>query len=109
MNSAAKTNEPVTTIKRYEIGYPASEYTYPREALIHEVHIDDTYLQVELTDGRILSIPLWWIPTLYNASPEERLKFTINRSRTMIIWDPEQGSINDEIRVEDYLMPRPSK
>lgn len=94
---------------RYQIVYPASEHTYPREALIYEVHIDDTYLQVELTDGRVLSIPLLWIPSLHNAPLEVRLKFEINRSRTMIIWDPEKSAINDEIRVEDYLAPRAPK
>lgn len=109
MNSAERANNFVTETRRYEIDYSAPEYTYPREALIHDVHIDDTYLQVELTDGRILSIPLWWIPTLHNAPSEERLKFEVNRSRTMIIWDPEKGAINDEIRIEDYLAPRAPK
>lgn len=48
-------------------------------------------------------MPLWWIPTLYNAPKEELEKFEINRSRTMIIWDPDKCAINDEIRIADYL------
>ncbi len=91
------------TVKRYAIAYPASEYTFPKHALIHAVRFDDTHIHLDLTDGRILSIPLWWIPTVYNATPEDRLKFEINRSRTMIIWDPDKGNINDELRLEDYL------
>jgi hypothetical protein len=59
----------------------------------------------ELTDGRVLSVPLWWIPTLHNATPEEREKYEINRSRTMIIWDPDKCSINDEVCIADYLSP----
>jgi hypothetical protein len=92
-------------VKRYKIQYPISAYTFPREARIHQVHFDEEYLHVELTDGRKLSVPLWWIPTLYNAPPEEREKYEINRSRTMIIWDPDKCAINDELRIADYLGP----
>ena len=70
-----------------------------------KVRFDDEYMRVELTDGRILSLPLWWIPTLYNATPEEREKCVINRDRTMIIWDPDKCAINDEVRIADYLGP----
>lgn len=92
-------------VKRYQVQYPVSAYTFPREALIHQVQFDDERMRVELTDGRAVSIPLWWIPTLYNAAPEEREKYEINQSRTMIIWDPEKCSINDEVCIADYLGP----
>ena len=92
-------------IKRYKIQYPISAYTFPNEARIHKVSFSDEDMQVELTDGRMLSIPLWWIPTLYNASPDEWEKYKINRSRTMIIWDPDKCGINDEVRIVDYLGP----
>src|SRR5687767_12269504 len=95
----------VTNIKRYKIQHSIDEYTFPKEAYIHAVRFDDKYMHVELTDGRILSIPLWWIPTVYNASDEDRNKFEINQSRTMIIWDPEKSGINDEINIVDYLGP----
>ena len=90
-------------VKRYKIQYPISAYTFPDEARIQQVGLDDQYMRVELTDGRVLSVPLSWIPTLYNAAPEERKKYEINRHRTMIIWDPDKCSINDEIRITDYL------
>ncbi|MFQ5596032.1 MAG: DUF2442 domain-containing protein [Anaerolineae bacterium] len=92
-------------VKRYQVQYPISAYTFPREALIHQVQFDDERMHVELTDGRVLSIPLWWIPTLYNAAPEEREKYEINQSRTMIIWDPDKCAINDELCIADYLGP----
>jgi hypothetical protein len=92
-------------VKRYKVQYPISAYTFPREARIHQVRFDDKYMHVELTDGRVLSLPLWWIPTLYDASPEEREKYEINQSRTMIIWDPDKCAINDEVRIADYLGP----
>jgi hypothetical protein len=91
-------------IKRYKIQYPVSAYTFPGEARIHRVRFDDKYIHIELMDERILSIPLWWIPTLYNALPDEREKYEINQSRTMIIWDPDKCAINDELRIADYLV-----
>ena len=92
-------------VKRYEVQYPISAYVFPKEARIHWVRFDDEYMHMGLTDGRILSIPLRWIPTLYNAAPEEREKFEIGRNRTMIIWDPDKCAINDEVCVADYLGP----
>lgn len=92
-------------IKRYKIQYPLSAYVFPREARIDQIRFDDEHLHVTLTDGRGLSIPLWWIPTLYNASPAEREKYEINQSRTTLIWDPNKCAINDELRIADYLGP----
>jgi hypothetical protein len=87
------------------VQYPLSAYTFPREACIHRVRFDDDYLHVELTDRRILSVPLSWIPTLCNASAEEREKYELDRSRTMLVWDPDKCAINDEVRIADYLGP----
>ena len=101
----ATSDKPEPTAKRYRIVHLATDYTFPQQATIHDVRFDDAYIHVDLTDGRILSIPLWWIPTVHNAPAEDRLKFEISRSRTMIIWDPDKGSINDELRLEDYLGP----
>ena|SRR5687767_5502909 len=92
-------------VKRYKIQHSIDEYTFPKEAYIHAVKFDDKYMHVELTDERIILIPLMWIPTVYNASVEDREKFEISQSRTMIIWDPEKCEINDEISILDYLGP----
>jgi len=92
-------------VKRYKIQYPISAYTFPREARIHQVQFDDKYIHIELTDGRALAVPLRWIPTVQNASPEERAKYEISHDRTMIIWDPDKCAINDEVRISDYLEP----
>jgi hypothetical protein len=99
-----QTNEKMK-VKRYKIQHSIDEYTFPREAYIHTVRFDERYMHVELTDDRVISIPLMWIPTLYNASDEARRKFEISQNRRMIIWDPEKSGINDEINIVDYLGP----
>jgi hypothetical protein len=98
-----KENEDATW---YEIAYPATAYTFPGEALIHQVKLDDDFIHLELTDGRILSIPLWWIPTVHNAERQEREKYEVSRDRKLLIWDPDKCAINDELRIDDYLKPR---
>lgn len=93
-------------MKWYEVPYPASAYIFPRESLIHDVRFDDEFIQIELTDGRVLSVPLWWVPSVHNAPIEEREKFEISRDRRMVIWDPDTCAINDEMRIDDYLAAR---
>lgn len=90
-------------LKRYPIQHPISAYVFPTEARIHEVRFDDEFVHVALMDGRSLSIPLWWIPTLHDAAPEDREKYVLNRSRTTLVWDPDECGINDELRIADYL------
>jgi len=92
-------------VKRYKVQHSIDEYTFPKEAVIHAVRFDEKHIHVELTDQRIISIPLWWIPTVYNASAENRKKFEISQSRTMIIWNPDTCGINDEVNILDYLGP----
>lgn len=102
VTSVKQTDEKVQ-VKRFKVQHSIDEYTFPTDVYIHDVKFDEKYMHVELTDQRILSIPLWWIPTIHNASMEDRMKFEINQSRTMIIWNPDKCSINDEIRITDYL------
>lgn len=109
MNTNVKQLDEDVQVKRYKIRYSVDQYTFPKDALIHSVKIDNRYVHVELTDQRILSIPLWWIPTVHNASAEDREKFEINQSRTMIIWNPDKCGINDEISIADYLGPAREK
>jgi hypothetical protein len=92
-------------VKRYKVQHSIDKYTFPKESYIHDVDFDERFIHVELTDQRIISIPLWWIPTVYNAIMEDRKKFEINQSRTMIICDPDKCGINDEISIADYLGP----
>lgn len=72
MTTKAEQVEEQYKLKRYKVQYPISAYTFPKETRIHQVHFSDEYLHVELTDGRKVAVPLWWIPTLYNAPSEER-------------------------------------
>ena len=49
----------------------------PRTALARAVEFSSEAMQVFLTDGRILSVPLLWFPRLWAATPEQRTQVEI--------------------------------
>lgn len=49
------------------------------------LRFDDDSMGVELSDGRVLGVPLAWFPRLLNATPRQRLAFEI--SREGLHWD----------------------
>jgi len=99
-------SKPVRTGKRYPIRYRAHQYTFPTEDTIDSVCFDATHVHIQLSDGRAISIPLVWIPPLYDANPEEREKFVLSDDRQLIIWDPEESEINEILRLSDYLQAK---
>src|SRR5580658_700815 len=48
--------------------------------LIADVHVDEELLRFELEDGRSISVPVAFYPTLALATREERSRFEINGS-----------------------------
>ena len=100
MVTASKSKVSAKTCK---IQYSLKDYTFPKEVKVAGVRFDEAYMHVTLTDERIISIPLKWIPTLYHAKPAEREKYKINQTKRMLVWDPSKCEINEEIRIEDYL------
>lgn len=94
--------------KSYPVRYRASQYTFPREDTIDSVRFDADRIHIHLTDGRTVSIPLAWIPPVFDASPEEREKYTLSDDRQLVIWDPDECTINEILRLSDYLQARSS-
>ena len=91
---------------RYPIQYPLRDYKFPADDAIDDVHFDDVHIHLHLTDGRILSIPLKWIPPLYHANTAERLKFYITDDRSAVVWDPDESEVNEILRLSDYIRSR---
>ena len=65
--------------------------------LISEVHIDDEVLGFDLEDGRCISVPIAFYPTLALATGEERSHFEINGSS--VYWP----DLDADIGVEGLL------
>jgi hypothetical protein len=46
-------------------------------ALAKAVEFDEVMMRVAFTDGRVLSVPLVWFPTLRAATPKQRARYEI--------------------------------
>jgi hypothetical protein len=103
MNTIPESTNETYEVKYFTVQSPAAAYRFPEDARIKQVRFDETYIHLDLTDGRILSLPLDWIPTLKNAPTKERERYEITLDRKTLVWDPAKCGINDELRLSDYL------
>ena len=58
----------------------------PTTALAKEISFDDELMHVQLTDGRIVSVPIIWFPILRHATPEQRKKYEIGGGGVSLHW-----------------------
>lgn len=68
------------------------------------VTITEDTLNVDLSDGRTLEVPLTWFPRLLHASREERNHWRLIGKGQGIHWE----EIDEDISVEGLLAGKPS-
>lgn len=68
------------------------------------VRADDEKLTVELSDGRVLSVPIAWYPRLSNGTAEERNNWRLIGAGHGIHWP----DLDEDISIEGLLAGRPS-
>jgi hypothetical protein len=61
------------------------------------VRFDDDSMWVDLSDGRVIAVPLAWFPRLLRASPEQRQK--VEFSRSGLHWE----MLDEDISVAGLL------
>ena len=71
----------------------------PRTALARAVEFSGEAMQVFLTDGRVLSVPLLWFPRLWAATPEQRAGVEIGGGGVGLHW-PE---IDEDLSVANLM------
>ena len=64
-----------------------------------DVICTDNALQVTLSDGRIISVPLAWSPRLCSATPEQRKNWRLIAGGVGIHWE----EIDEDISVRSLL------
>ena len=72
---------------------------------IESVSFDEKQMHVMLKDGRTVSMPLWWSPRLFGATPEERDKWNIMPFGDAIEWE----EIDEHLSVKGILRGKPDK
>ncbi|MFA5976203.1 MAG: DUF2442 domain-containing protein [Elusimicrobiota bacterium] len=68
---------------------------------ILEVSFSKDFLQLNLSDGRILSVPLAWYPRLATANPRQLKRFEISPSGYGIHWP----DLDEDLSVYGFLFP----
>ena len=58
----------------------------PRTALAKAVRFTRNMMEVSLTDGRVLGVPLLWFPTLREATPRQRARYEIGGGGIGLHW-----------------------
>ena len=69
-----------------------------------EVSVTEDTLQVELSDGRTLSVPLTWYPRLVHATQAERDNWELIGDGQGIHWP----DLDEDLSVEGLIAGRPS-
>lgn len=82
------------TISRVEMEVPFAE----------AVSVTDDRLTVELSDGRVIVVPLSWFPRLLHATAEERDQWRLIGRGEGIHWE----RLDEDISVEGLLAGRRS-
>ncbi|RME50667.1 MAG: DUF2442 domain-containing protein [Caldilineae bacterium] len=71
------------------------------------IEITDEYITAWLSDGRIVSTPLWWSWRLEQASPEQRANYKLIGSGRTAYWP----DVDEHLDVHGFLhgvpAPRP--
>lgn len=65
-----------------------------------EISCTERTLEVVLSDGRTLSVPLAWFPRLLVATPEQRGRWRLVADGKAIEW----SEIDEDISVEALLL-----
>ena len=71
----------------------------PTIALAKTVKFKDEMMEVHLTDGRIISVPIIWFPLLHEASAEQREHYEIGGGGASLHWE----EIDEDISVAGLL------
>jgi hypothetical protein len=71
----------------------------PTTALARAVKFDDEMMQVLLTGGRVIGVPLIWFPILYEATPEQRARYEIGGGGVSLHWP----DLDEDLSVANLL------
>ncbi len=73
-------------------------------ALARSVRVTGSNLEIDLTDGRTITVPVSWYPRLLHASAAERENWRLIGNGEGIHWP----DLDEDIRVESVLAGRRS-
>jgi uncharacterized protein DUF2442 len=76
---------------------------------VAEVSFTDSALSVALKDGRTITVPLTWYPTLLNATSKQRMNWEIAGGGYGIHWPELDEDLSTEGLLRGAPAPRKTK
>ncbi len=76
-----------------------AKHIHIEELSILNISIADDKITAEISDGRVVSIPMAWFPRLVKASQQQQQKFEISPSGYGIHW-PE---VDEDISIKSFV------
>ena len=71
---------------------------------IQKLDIDSETLTVDLSDGRTISVPLFWYPRLIHGSDAERQNYRLIGNGSGIHWN----YLDEDISTQNIIVGQPS-
>jgi len=75
------------------------------EPRIHHIDVTEELITAQLTDGRVISVPLAWSWRLSSAAPEQRRNFTIIGDGEGVHWP----DLDEDISARGMLSGVPAR
>lgn len=71
------------------------------ELSIMRIEISEDFLTAKISDGREVSIPIAWFPSLMNALPDQLSNYEISPSGYGIHWP----DLDEDISIKSFIYP----
>lgn len=71
----------------------------PTTALAQEIWFDNDMMHVALKDGRVISVPLTWFPTLADAAAAQLVRYEIGGGGVSLHWP----DLDEDLSVANLL------
>jgi len=71
---------------------------------VKDVHFDKNTFSVDLVDGRTITVPYAWYPSLLHATPEQRTDWCICGAGYGIHW----RELDEDLSTEGFLRGAPA-
>lgn len=78
--------------------------SYKAGERVRDVRIDDELLSVDFMDGRTISVPLAWYPTLLRATPDQRAEWRVSGGGFGIHWP----ALDEDLSTQGLLRGAPA-
>jgi Protein of unknown function (DUF2442) len=99
-----KLGEPIGHHQYFTLGHGIGILAIRADERVKDVSFTEDLINVDLMDGRTITVPLIWYPRLFNATPEQRAQWEVCSGGYSIRWE----AIDEDLSTEGMLRRAPA-